>query len=221
MAQAREGTKAAKHGFAGAEGFVPRTTDLRRLAEAAASCEGCDLYRTATQTVFGIGPKTAQLFLVGEQPGDIEDKEGLPFVGPAGHLLDRALDEAGIDRTTVFLTNAVKHFRWHPDARGKRRIHQKPDAGHLRACRPWLSSELAAVGPRVVVALGAVAAQVLVGPQFRVTKDRGKPMPWPADSPTATLVATVHPSAVLRADDRQAALRDFVRDLEVAARLLS
>ena len=205
--------------YIGAEGFVPDTKSLRRLAAAAAGCHGCDLYGAATQTVFGRGPKTARLLFVGEQPGDVEDREGAPFVGPAGRLLDKALAEVGLDRSTVYLTNAVKHFRWRATDRGSRRIHQKPSAAQVKACRPWLDAELAIVRPAVIVALGAVAAQELLGPAFRVTRSRGALLPWPPDraDPRQRILATIHPSAVLRADDQRAALAGLVADLRVAA----
>lgn len=216
-----------------AEGaVVPPTRSLSRLRAAAADCQACDLYRDATQTVFGAGPRDAPLMLVGETPGDIEDREGRPFAGPAGRLLDRALAEAGLDRDRAYLSNAVKHFRFHRE--GKRRIHEKPDAGQIAACRPWLRAELAAVRPRVIVVLGATAAATVLGRSFRVTKLRGEPLDWAdyaAASPLvaadgapvddAAVVATVHPSAVLRSRDRATAYTAFVADLGVVARLLS
>lgn len=212
MSSARRGGHAAE---TDASRFVPAGTDLDRLAQAAAGCRGCELYRDATQTVFGDGAEHARLMLVGEQPGDVEDRRGEPFVGPAGRLLDRALADVGLPREDVYLTNAVKHFRWKASERGKRRIHQRPDARHIRACRPWLSAELASVRPHVVVALGAVAAQSLLGPAFRLTQHRGERLPWPppqgqfAQEPVVDtveyVIATIHPSAVLRAD---AATRD-------------
>jgi DNA polymerase len=185
-----------------------------------AECRACELYRDATQAVPGEGSSRAQAMFVGEQPGDREDREGSPFVGPAGGLLDRALAEAGIERKQVYVTNMVKHFRFR--ARGKRRIHQKPDREHIEACRPWLDAELAVVRPRVLVCLGATAAQALIGRHVRVTQDRGRPL----DSDLAPCVmVTVHPSSILRAPDddaRRAAFRDFVHDLEqVAAALRS
>ena len=190
---------------------------LTSLRKEAARCRACPLWRRATQTVFGEGPAKAELFFVGEQPGDAEDKEGRPFVGPAGRVFDEALAEAGIDRRTVYVTNAVKHFKW--EARGKRRIHQKPNAAETAACRPWLDAELQAVTPRVLVALGATAAQALLGRDFRVTKQRGVPV----ESDLApTVLATVHPSSILRAPDeaaRQEAYEAFVADLRVAARI--
>jgi uracil-DNA glycosylase len=190
---------------------------LEELKEAAAGCQACDLWRSGTQTVFGEGPSNAQVMFVGEQPGDREDIEGRPFVGPAGRLFDTALERAGIDRNQVYITNVVKHFKWRP--RGKRRIHQKPNAEEIGACRPWLDGELDAVKPRVLVCLGAVAAQALLGRAFRVTRQRGQFV----DSPLAPLVtATIHPSAILRmdADQRDAAMDEFVGDLaKVAGRL--
>jgi len=193
---------------------------LRQLRAEAAECTRCDLYRDATQTVFGEGPVPARLVLIGEQPGDREDREGHPFVGPAGHLLDRALDAAGVDRTTVYVTNAVKHFKWKRGT-GKVRLHQKPNREEVRACTPWWEAELAAVSPELVVLLGATAAQAVLGPQVRVTRDRGVVMEHD-DRDYATLV-TVHPSAVLRTrpPERDVAFDALVRDLEVAARLLA
>jgi uracil-DNA glycosylase family protein len=206
---------------------------LKTLREEAAACTRCDLYQHATQTVFGEGPRRARVMLVGEQPGDQEDRQGHPFVGPAGKLLDQALVAAGIDRRDVYVTNAVKHFKWeaaprgraapsakgsHP--RGKRRIHQKPNAREIAACRPWLDGELAAVRPEVIVALGATAAQALYGRSFKVTKMRGRELPSPL-APHA--LATVHPSSILRAPDdetRHRELRAFVEDLAVVAKLL-
>jgi len=177
---------------------IPPKPTLAQLREAAAHCTACPLYKTATQTVFGEGSANAQAMFVGEQPGDREDIEGRPFVGPAGQLFDQALEEAGIDRKLAYVTNAVKHFKWTP--RGKRRIHQKPSSSEIAACRPWLDAELAVVQPRVLVPLGAVAAQALLGKQFRVTRDRGKPV----ESDLAPVViATIHPSAILRAEDRR------------------
>jgi uracil-DNA glycosylase family protein len=189
-------------------------TSLAGLRKEAAGCRNCPLWEHATQTVFGEGRARAALMLVGEQPGDQEDKQGHPFVGPAGHVLDRALDAAGIDRTGLYVTNAVKHFKWEP--RGKRRIHQRPNTGEIKACHPWLEGEIAAVKPELVVAMGAVAAQSLLGPSFRLTKHRGEFV----DSLFGPLVtATIHPSAILRApsDDRDAQFDGFVQDLRNAA----
>jgi DNA polymerase len=185
------------------------------LREAAESCHGCDLYREATQTVFGAGPARADLMMVGEEPGDKEDVAGEPFVGPAGRVLDRALAEAGIDRASVYLTNAVKHFKFTRPERGKTRLHKKPTVGEIRACFPWLEAELAAVRPQLVVCLGATAARALLGPDFRVTRQRGAVMELPERR--SRFLATVHPSAVLRADDREEAFAAFLKDLKAAA----
>jgi DNA polymerase len=198
--------------------YVPEHTSLAALREAVQGCRGCPLYADATQAVFGEGAALAEVMLVGEQPGDREDLAGRPFVGPAGRWLDEALAEAGIDRSHAYVTNAVKHFKW--QGRGKRRIHQKPTWSESVACRPWLEAELAAVRPRVVVALGATAAQSLLGKDFRVTKQRGEAV----DSPLAEhVVATVHPSSILRQRDEEARrveLAAFVDDLRVVAGLL-
>lgn len=190
----------------------------------------CDLYQDAEQTVFGEGPRNAAIMLVGEQPGDIEDQRGHVFVGPAGHMLDRVLDEAGLVRAELYLTNAVKHFRWKPAPRGKRRLHQKPGATHIHACQPWLAAELRAVRPRVVVALGAVAGQALFGSSFSVTRSRGEPLPWPPPSGQFTDsrlaigngFATIHPSAILRGpDDQRRELRKgMVADLAAVRELV-
>src|SRR4051794_3633285 len=191
--------------------------DLDELRARAADCQACDLWKTGTQTVFGEGPPTAEVMMVGEQPGDREDVEGHPFVGPAGRVLDTALERAGIDRDRVYITNVVKHFKWRP--RGKRRIHQKPNMEEITACRPWLEGELAAVRPQVLVCLGATAAQALLGRQFRVSRDRGQLV----DSPLAErVIATVHPSSILRTDpdQRDAAMDEFVKDLAVVAHQL-
>src|SRR5919112_3551083 len=187
--------------------FIPPRPTLPKLREAAQGCRGCHLWMHATQAVFGEGPRSAEVMLVGEQPGDLEDRAGHPFVGPAGKLLDSALVDAGIDRTRVYVTNSVKHFKFVVIERG-RRLHKKPSAGEVRACNPWLQEEIRLVKPRVVVALGATAAQALLGKQFRVTQDRGRPIP--TDFANA-VVATVHPSAVLRAppDAREEARREF------------
>ena len=201
--------------------FLPAepTPSLDQLREAARRCRACDLFLTGTQTVFGEGPARAEVMMVGEQPGDQEDRAGQPFVGPAGRVLDEALDEVGIDRSRVYVTNVVKHFKW--VARGKRRIHSKPNAREIRACRPWLDAELADVQPRVVVALGATAAQALLGASFRVTQQRGKPLEDTGLAPY--VVATVHPASILRAPDpesREAEGRAFVHDLKVVKDLL-
>ena len=195
---------------------LPERLSLPKLREAGAGCTACDLYKTGTQTVFGEGKASAEVMFVGEQPGDQEDKAGKPFVGPAGRLLDEALEDAGIDRSTVYVTNVVKHFKW--QARGKRRIHQKPNWSEIAACRPWLDAELAVVEPRVLVCLGATAAQALLGRQFRVTKERGKPV----ESDLAEhVLATIHPSSILRdPETREQEYAAFVDDLKVVARLL-
>jgi uracil-DNA glycosylase len=198
--------------------FLPKRPTLASLRRAAAACTGCDLYRDATQTVFGAGPAKARLMLVGEQPGDAEDRAGLPFVGPAGRLLDRALAEAGIDRGLVYVTNAVKHFKW--VQRGKRRLHSKPGSREIAACHPWLDAEIAALKPAVIVALGATAAKALLGNSFRVTRQRGEPVASPL---APHVLATVHPSSLLRAPDpatREAEYARFLADLRVVARLL-
>ena len=197
--------------------FVPETDDLDVLRTASQECRGCPLHEDATQTVFGRGTTAARLVLVGEQPGDVEDTKGLPFVGPAGRLLVQALDEAGVDRSTAYVTNAVKHFKFTP--RGKRRIHATPDTHEVAACRPWLKAELALVQPELVVLLGATAAKTVYGPSFRVTRSRGTLMDWPTQ-PGPQALATIHPSAVLRADDRDTALAGLVQDLRVAAQVL-
>jgi len=200
---------------------VPRHFDLEGTREAAASCKACDLWKLGTQTVFGEGPAGAQLMFVGEQPGDREDIEGKPFVGPAGNLLDKALEQAGIPRKNIYVTNAVKHFKWAPDARGKRRIHKKPRYSEIQACHPWLEAEIALVRPKVLVCLGATAAQALLGKNFSVMRQRAK---W-IDSPLAPhVMATVHPSSILRAQDsasRSEQMKMFVRDLQVAAKALA
>ena len=196
---------------------MDRLDELRALA---ADCTACDLYRTGTQVVFGEGPASAEVMLVGEQPGDKEDLAGRPFVGPAGRVLDDGLAEAGIDRKRTFVTNAVKHFKWTPSPRAgssKVRIHAKPNAAEVKACRPWLESELEVVRPRIVVCLGATAAQALLGRQFKVTQQHGQWVEWPYE-PLAT--ATVHPSSILRAPDPEArakAYAGFVEDLRVVA----
>jgi DNA polymerase len=198
--------------------FVPESRSLKILRGAAAGCRGCPLWKVGTQTVFGEGPARAAIVMVGEQPGDREDRAGRPFVGPAGKLLDQALEGAGIDRRLVYVTNAVKHFKWEPA--GKRRLHQKPNAREVAACRPWLEAELEAVRPEIMVALGATAAQALMGAKFRVTQERGKVFRDVAGVPL--FVATVHPSSILRmdADDRAGALEAFVADLKVVGKLL-
>jgi len=192
----------------------PATRDLEALKTAAASCTGCDLYMNATQTVFSEGPVRASLMLVGEQPGDKEDVEGRPFVGPAGGVLDRALALAGIERDNVYLTNAVKHFKWTP--KGKRRIHETPRASEMRACRPWLEAEVEAVSPRLVVCLGSVAVSSVLGPGYKVLSQRGQVF----EGPLGPSLITVHPSSILRVEDpdeKNAAFELFVMDLKKAA----
>jgi DNA polymerase len=200
--------------------FVPTTTSIATLTAAAHGCRGCDLYKTATQVVFGAGPRSARVMFVGEQPGDQEDRQGAPFVGPAGALLDKALEDAGIPREQVYVTNAVKHFKWEP--RGKRRIHKKPRVSEIKACRPWLEAELRAVKPAIVVCLGATAALSVLGPRFKLMQNRGKVLPG-AMPDGGQVVATVHPSSVLRAPDaegRRQAFELLVADLKVVARAL-
>jgi DNA polymerase len=209
-----------------AEPFLPDSDRLPALAEAAADCRGCELYQDATQTVFGRGNAGSPMMLVGEQPGDVEDERGEPFVGPAGRLLDQALADAGLQREDAYVTNAVKHFRWKPATTGKRRIHDSPSARHVIACLPWLEAELGVVRPKVLVALGAVAARSIFGTGFRLTQHRGQVLDWPYDaSPVATAagsvesaLATLHPSAVLRmrGDDRRPAYEGLVHDLRLA-----
>jgi DNA polymerase len=196
--------------------LLPDRPTLAAVREIAAGCTACYLYTRGTQTVFGDGPRRAQVMLVGEQPGDAEDLAGHPFVGPAGKLLDTALEQAGIDRRTVYVTNVVKHFKWEP--RGKRRIHAKPNAGEIGACRPWLETEIALVKPHVLVCLGATAAQALLGRSFKVSKQRGELV---ASTLAPVVAATVHPSSILRAPDDEARheeMRRFVKDLKKIAR---
>jgi DNA polymerase len=201
-----------------AASLLPARRTLATLRMAAADCTACPLHRTGTQTVFGEGARASPLMLVGEQPGDAEDRRGAPFVGPAGKLLDRALTEAGIDRRAAYVTNVVKHFKWEP--RGKRRIHSKPNASEIRACRPWLEAEIEVVKPKILVCLGATAAQALLGKGIRVTADRGRLL----ESVLAPhALATVHPSSLLRAPDDESRRREFTRfveDLKVVAALL-
>ena len=198
--------------------LIPPRPTVRKVRDAAKGCRACHLYKNATQTVFGEGPRKAEVMLVGEQPGDAEDLAGQPFVGPAGKLLDRALADAGIDRRLVYVTNVVKHFKFEP--RGKRRIHAKPNSAEIAACRPWLETEIALVTPRVLVCLGATAAQALLGKSFKVTTQRGTFVP---SSLAPRVTATVHPSSILRAPDeasRRVEMRRFVTDLRrVAAEL--
>ena len=191
------------------------TEELRALAR---GCRACDLWARATQTVFGDGPSSARVMVVGEQPGNSEDLEGAPFVGPAGRLLDRALVDAGIDRSTVYLTNVVKHFKWRRAPSGKRRLHDKPNRGEITACRPWLEAEVGRIGPELVICLGATAAQAVLGTDFRVTRDHGQVVA----SDLGPTLGTIHPSAILRAgEDRQQLMDQLVADLRVAARHLA
>ncbi len=230
------------HPAADASSFVPEGADLDALKEAARGCKGCHLYENATQTVFGRGRSDARLVLVGEQPGDVEDQRGLPFVGPAGLLLRRAVGDADIDVSQLYITNAVKHFKFERAARGPRRIHRTPDREEILACRPWLIAEFAQLRPVGVVALGATAAQALLGSEFRVTRSRGKLMPWPDAAhrpedfggrtrPPVRLVSRRAPvpsswprcirRPILRADDREQAYAGFVADLTIAAKALT
>jgi DNA polymerase len=198
--------------------LVPARPTLTNLRKAAAGCRACPLWKTGTQTVFGEGSSEAKVFFVGEQPGNDEDLQGRPFVGPAGKLLDRALEEAGIDRTEVYVTNVVKHFKWEPV--GKRRVHKKPSAREIAACRPWLDAELEVIEPTVLVCLGATAAQALLGKQFRVSRQRGELIP---SELAPYVMATVHPSSILRAPDdesRRVARKEFVRDLKKVAKVI-
>ena len=202
-----------------ADDLIPKQLTLPSLKAAAAECKACDLWKKGTQTVFGEGRRRAKVLFVGEQPGNEEDLTGKPFVGPAGRLFDEALSEAGIDRKQTYVTNVVKHFKWEP--RGKRRIHKKPNAVEIKACRPWLEAEIALVKPQVIVALGATAAQALLGPKFRVTKQRGK---FLESTLAPYIMATVHPSSILRAPDdetRRLEYRHFVDDLKKLARVMS
>jgi uracil-DNA glycosylase len=207
----------------GAGAWVPETLSLRALREAAQGCRGCELYRDATQAVMGEGRRDADVMLLGEQPGDREDRVGEPFVGPAGAVLDEALADAGIPPADVFTTNVVKHFRW-SGTRGKQRIHQSPSRAHVAACGPWLEAELRLVRPRGVVLLGGTAGKAVYGAGFRVGEARGRIQEWPASFPVAHppawVLPTTHPSAVLRAEDRRSAYADLVADLRVAARQL-
>jgi DNA polymerase len=216
-----------KKDYPGSAGFVPgRRASLAALAAAVQDCRGCDLHERATQAVFGSGSPDAAVVLVGEQPGDAEDRAGQPFVGPAGKLLDRALADAKIREEIIYRTNIVKHFRWKPEPHGrKRRIHQPPEAWQVRACYPWLAAELSRLDPRVVVTLGATAGRGLLGSSFRVTSQRGTEIRWCGPGPGGgereiSVVATIHPSAVLRADDRDAVYAGLVSDLRVVASLL-
>jgi DNA polymerase len=202
-----------------AEDFFPERKSLKAFRDAAADCKGCELWKRSTQTVFGEGARRAEVLFVGEQPGNEEDLSGKPFVGPAGRLLDDALKEAGIDRTQTYVTNVVKHFKWEP--RGKRRIHKKPNAGEIAACRPWLEAEISLIKPKVIVCLGATAAQSLLGPKFRVSKQRGQ---FIESTLAPYILATVHPSSILRAPDdetRHVEKRRFIDDLKKVAQVLS
>jgi uracil-DNA glycosylase family protein len=205
--------------FPTAEPFLPQRITLPALKKAVQGCRGCPLYKNATQAVFGEGPQHARVMFIGEQPGDQEDLAGKPFVGPAGKLLDQVLEEVGIDRSDVYVTNAVKHFKWEP--RGTRRIHSKPNSREMAACKPWLTAEFQVVAPKMIICLGATAAQDLFGPKFKITKERGKIM---EDTGIAPMVmATVHPSSILRAPDHEArekARREFSQDLAKAAKRL-
>ena len=211
-------TRARKGNLQTAADFIPANPTIERLLKAAKACTACPLWRSGTQTVFGEGSRTARVVFVGEQPGNDEDLAGKPFVGPAGKLLDKALEEAGIDRAEVYVTNVVKHFKWEP--KGKRRIHKKPNAREIAACRPWLEAELDLLRPEVLVCLGATAAQALLGRDFRVTEQRGKLV----ESDLAKyVIATVHPSSILRAPDdetRRLEMKRFVDDLKAVAKLL-
>ncbi len=201
-----------------AKEFFPEKKSLKSFRDAAADCKACDLWKRGTQTVFGEGPRRAEVLFVGEQPGNEEDLQGKPFVGPAGRLFDDVLEEAGIDRSQTYVTNVVKHFKWEP--RGKRRIHKKPNAQEISACRPWLEAEIAIIKPNVIVALGATAAQALLGLKFRVTKQRGQ---FIESTLAPYIMATIHPSAILRAPDdetRRLERRRFVDDLKKLARVL-
>jgi len=202
-----------------AQEFFPEQKSLKAFRDAAADCKACDLWERGTQTVFGAGTRRAEILFVGEQPGNEEDLSGKPFVGPAGRLLDEALVAAGVERSRTYVTNVVKHFKWEP--RGKRRLHKKPNAGEITACRPWLEAEISLVNPKVIVCLGATAAQALLGPKFRVSKQRGQ---FIESTLAPYLMATVHPSAILRAPDdetRHVEKRQFIDDLKKVAHLLS
>jgi uracil-DNA glycosylase len=204
----------------GAQQWVPDGATIEDLRAAAPDCRGCELWEAATQVVFSAGTSTARIALVGEQPGDEEDRRGVPFVGPAGRLLQKAVDEAGIGRDDVYVTNAVKHFRFSQAGPGKRRIHATPDRVHLEACKPWLVAELRQVDPEIVVCLGATAVRSLLGSQVRVLRDRGQVLERETSRGTGRFLVTVHPSAVLRAPDREPAYRAFVEDLRVAAQVV-
>jgi len=205
--------------FEGAAAYLPKVLTLTSLRSAAKGCHGCDLYKDATQTVFGAGPQRAQIMFVGEQPGNDEDLQGAPFVGPAGRMFDKALEEAGIAREATYVTNAVKHFKFEP--RGKKRIHKRPNTTEIVACRPWLEAELKLVKPRALMCLGATAAQALLGKSFRVTEERGQRV---ASELAPVVMATVHPSSLLRApsaEDREREYKQFVADLRALARAIA
>src|SRR5947209_4747566 len=213
--------KKSQDAFPTAAPFLPERLTLENLQRASKTCKACDLWKLGTQTVFGEGPSKARVMFVGEQPGDYEDRQGHPFVGPAGRLLDEVLLEVGIDRSEVYVTNVVKHFKWEAAQRGKRRIHKKPRHSEIEACRPWLDAELKVVQPEVLVCLGASAAQALLGKNFRVTRDRGTLIP---SELALHVMATAHPSSILRAPDSQQRAQQraaFVRDLKKVADLLS
>lgn len=217
--EASNATMPSKAQKTSAADFLPIQHDLESLRNAASRCRGCELYKNATQTVFGEGRKSSSILFVGEQPGDQEDLSGKPFVGPAGKLLDACMEEAGIDRKAAYVTNAVKHFKWEP--RGKRRIHKKPTMREMNACRPWLDAEVGEIRPRLIVCLGATAAQSLLGAEFRVTQNRGKVIERAGYPP---LIATVHPSSILRAqtdEDRERERALFVADLAIVAKFIS
>jgi uracil-DNA glycosylase len=214
--QSRDGLDAEER-----ERAIARARSLEALRLAATGCRACDLWRNATQTVFGSGGEGSRLLIVGEQPGDVEDREGEPFVGPAGRILDEALEAAGIVRDEVYVTNIVKHFKWRRSPSGKRRLHQRPDKAEVEACKPWLEAEVARIGPELIVCLGATAAQGLLGSDFRVTRQHGEILPTALGPPG---VATIHPSAVLRAPDSKAraeALAGLIADLRVAKGFLA
>ncbi|HEY7635200.1 MAG TPA: UdgX family uracil-DNA binding protein [Gemmatimonadales bacterium] len=220
MKPARARARGTPSSTGSAADFIPSRPTLPSLRAAAASCRGCDLWLNATQTVFGEGPRGAEVMLVGEQPGDQEDLKGHPFVGPAGRLLDAALEEAGIDRRKVYVTNAVKHFKFVRKELTRRRLHKKPSMGEVRACKPWLQEEIRLVHPKMIVALGSTAAQALLGSGFRVTEKRGRVVQADGAGP---VIATVHPSSVLRAPDeaRDQARREFFRDIKRVAEALA
>jgi uracil-DNA glycosylase len=209
-----------RESFHSAADFIPPGATVDELRKIAAGCKACLLWKNATQTVFGEGPENAKVMFVGEQPGDQEDKAGRPFVGPAGRILDDALQELGIDRSKVYVTNTVKHFKWVSATTGKRRIHEKPNAREIKACRPWLDAEIERIQPKLIICLGATAAQALLGRSFRVTQQRGKPI---KSDLAPNIVATVHPSSLYKIpdpDERHKAIRQFVADIKKAMRLV-